>query len=349
LKESFVTSSRRLAREWALRTLYQIDIAKTPRQEVLQTTLEALRHDFAQRSPKSVSGSRWEATCLETLSKSFPENLARLNPTLIKCLILGAERLVQEAPYWFELRLERSLKYHFKGIPFVPPTILNTLPNAEILPSDPASKDSLARAYFTLNTEEQQRYRLFIISCRQSLPEALEEEFRNLARTTAKTIAQKRDESPLGASLQDFLRTEREEILTPLQERWQKIGKILKKQLQDWTTTALFTQQITEGTLDTRKGIDLRIQQIANGWHLYRLVAVDRSILRLGCYELCYLPEIASAVTINEAVELAKKYSTAESGGFVNGVLGTIATNPIITSSEEEIDIEKMYPLENEK
>lgn len=67
--------------------------------------------------------------------------------------------------------------------------------------------------------------------------------------------------------------------------------------------------------------LDAHIQQAATNWLLTRMPAVDRAILRLGAAELLYAQEVPPKVTITEAIELAKKYSTEKSGAFVNGLL----------------------------
>ncbi|MCC6574213.1 MAG: transcription antitermination factor NusB [Planctomycetes bacterium] len=67
--------------------------------------------------------------------------------------------------------------------------------------------------------------------------------------------------------------------------------------------------------------VDARIQEVAINWLLSRMPAVDRAILRLGTTELLYSQEVPPKVTISEAIELAKKYSTEKSGAFVNGLL----------------------------
>ena len=64
--------------------------------------------------------------------------------------------------------------------------------------------------------------------------------------------------------------------------------------------------------------------EVTNNWKLDRIAAVDRAILRLGLYELLEMDEVPPKVVINESVELAKKFSTAKSGSFVNGVLDRI-------------------------
>jgi len=70
--------------------------------------------------------------------------------------------------------------------------------------------------------------------------------------------------------------------------------------------------------------LDPIIQQYARGWTIERMAVIDRNILRLALYELRHHPEQPFKVVINDAIELAKKYSTAESGRFVNGILGAI-------------------------
>lgn len=86
----------------------------------------------------------------------------------------------------------------------------------------------------------------------------------------------------------------------------------------------LATQLIT-GVEDHRKELDAVIVSHAKGWALDRMPALDRAILRLGIYELTYRVDIPLAVVIDEAVELAKRFSTDDSGKFVNGILAAVA------------------------
>lgn len=74
-----------------------------------------------------------------------------------------------------------------------------------------------------------------------------------------------------------------------------------------------------------REAIDEKIVEHAKGWVLSRMPALDRAILRLAIFELMQRPEVPVAVVIDEAVELAKKFSTDDSGRFVNGVLAAVA------------------------
>lgn len=85
-----------------------------------------------------------------------------------------------------------------------------------------------------------------------------------------------------------------------------------------------FARALATGTWKGRVALDRAISASIPDYDFNRLAAVDRNVMRLALYELNEYPYIPPAVTINEAVEMAKKYSTAESGKFVNGVLGTL-------------------------
>jgi N utilization substance protein B len=67
------------------------------------------------------------------------------------------------------------------------------------------------------------------------------------------------------------------------------------------------------------------IEKVTENWLLKRMAAVDRNILRFAAYEILYRKDIPSAVTINEAIEIAKRYSSIESASFLNGVLDRLA------------------------
>ncbi len=85
-----------------------------------------------------------------------------------------------------------------------------------------------------------------------------------------------------------------------------------------------FAEEIIKGTIGKLQEIDQFIQNNTTGWTKERIAKVDLAILRLALYEILFRDDIPDSVSINEAIELAKKYSTDESGGFVNGVLGKI-------------------------
>ncbi len=85
-----------------------------------------------------------------------------------------------------------------------------------------------------------------------------------------------------------------------------------------------FAASLVRGTLDRVADIDAIIRKVAENWDLARMATVDRNVLRLGAFELLHREDIPPKVSINEAIELAKMYSTAESGTFVNGILDRI-------------------------
>ena len=92
-----------------------------------------------------------------------------------------------------------------------------------------------------------------------------------------------------------------------------------------------------DGVVGNAETIDSRLAGAAENWRLPRMAAVDRNILRLGAYELLFTPETPASAALNEAIELARRYGSADSASFVNGVLdhlrvcreqGTRATEP---------------------
>ncbi len=85
-----------------------------------------------------------------------------------------------------------------------------------------------------------------------------------------------------------------------------------------------FAEEIIRGTIENLQQIDQLIQSNTVGWTKERIAKVDLAILRLALYEILFREDIPASVAINEGIELAKKYSTDESGGFVNGILGKI-------------------------
>lgn len=85
-----------------------------------------------------------------------------------------------------------------------------------------------------------------------------------------------------------------------------------------------FTSELVRGVAQNLSVIDAKISQYAANWKLERMAVVDRNILRMSAFELMFRDDIPPKVSINEAVELAKKYSGAEAGKFVNAILDKI-------------------------
>ena len=87
-----------------------------------------------------------------------------------------------------------------------------------------------------------------------------------------------------------------------------------------------YTREIITGVSEHRRKIDELIATYAQGWDMDRLPAVDRSILRIGIYEIIWAQSLPDAVAIDEALILAQELSTDESAGYIHGVLGKIAS-----------------------
>ena len=85
-----------------------------------------------------------------------------------------------------------------------------------------------------------------------------------------------------------------------------------------------FTDDLINGVRENQPQIDEMIKAVAENWRLDRMAAIDRNILRLGAYEVVFRSEVPAKVAINEALELAMRYSTAQSSRFVNGILDRV-------------------------
>jgi len=91
------------------------------------------------------------------------------------------------------------------------------------------------------------------------------------------------------------------------------------------TEMKLRTRKYFDGILRYRDEIDSVIRKHLTNWTFERLASTDRNVLRLGAYEIIYEPDIPIEVTLNEAIDIAKKYGSEQGGKFVNGVLDRIA------------------------
>jgi N utilization substance protein B len=92
----------------------------------------------------------------------------------------------------------------------------------------------------------------------------------------------------------------------------------------DEAAVRLFADPLIRGAVEHREEADAIIKKHAKNWELHRIAAVDRNILRLAIYEMLHREDIPPVVSINEAVDIAKKFSTQDSGKFVNGILDKV-------------------------
>jgi len=114
------------------------------------------------------------------------------------------------------------------------------------------------------------------------------------------------------------------------------LAKTAPEEALDFTITefdvkpamAPFVRELVTGALEHKTYIDDVIRKVAIDWNLERMAVVDRNILRLGMYELFFRADIPANVSLNEAIELGKTFGSAESGKFINGILGKVVHQP---------------------
>ena len=103
------------------------------------------------------------------------------------------------------------------------------------------------------------------------------------------------------------------------------VEQFLQRRLQD-ARLCDFARALVAGVKANQPAIDAMITEVAENWRLDRMAAIDRNILRLGAFEMLFDEGVPDKVAINEALELAKRYSTAQSSRFVNGILDRLLT-----------------------
>ena len=122
-----------------------------------------------------------------------------------------------------------------------------------------------------------------------------------------------------------------------------QIDQFLIRRLRD-DKTQQFARALVTGVLENQAKIDELITGAAENWRLDRMAAIDRNILRIGVFEMLYDPSVPTKVAINEALELAKRYSTAQSSRFVNGILDRLQNSDI--TPRVAPSVEEPRPLE---
>ena len=104
------------------------------------------------------------------------------------------------------------------------------------------------------------------------------------------------------------------------------------KEMLDWFYTSFipsrkappFLKHLVVGVIDEGPEIDCIIIRFSNNWKMSRMSCVDRNAMRIAVYEMLFCSDIPIKVSINEAIDVGKKYGTEESGGFINGILDSI-------------------------
>jgi len=99
------------------------------------------------------------------------------------------------------------------------------------------------------------------------------------------------------------------------------------------TEVTEFCKELLSGIEKNHEAIDKKIKEYATNWEFNRIAVIDRNILRLGIFELKFSPDVPPKVSINEAVELAKKYGDVDSSKFVNGILDNIHKTEVVSQN----------------
>ncbi len=94
-----------------------------------------------------------------------------------------------------------------------------------------------------------------------------------------------------------------------------------------------YIRSIVDGVEEKTALLDCIIEKYAMGWKISRLSKIDLSVLRIGIYEILFREDIPFSVSVNEAVELAKKYSNEDAGAFVNGLLAKVSKDDAVTAA----------------
>ncbi len=112
------------------------------------------------------------------------------------------------------------------------------------------------------------------------------------------------------------------------------VAEFLRDEESDKSTRE-FALHLIRGTAENIDTIDDLIRDVAQNWDIERMAVIDRNVLRMATYELIHRADIPPKVSINEAIELGKRYSTKNSGGFINGVLDKIKDRRVVDTSSD--------------
>lgn len=108
------------------------------------------------------------------------------------------------------------------------------------------------------------------------------------------------------------------------EEAHDSFEEFLIREADEEADVETFVRRLVDGTVAHRDEIDEAISGAAQNWHLRRMALVDRNILRMAVWEMLYADDIPAKVSINEAIDIGKRFSTEQSGSFINGILDRI-------------------------
>jgi len=144
-------------------------------------------------------------------------------------------------------------------------------------------------------------------------------------------LAENEQESPAGHSGRGTRRKGRELALQALYQieitNDPSVGavELFLRHFEGTSQAKEFARRLVSGVVSQRPAIDQKIEQCTENWKLVRLAKVDLVILRMATYELMFCPDIPNAVSLDEAIEISKRFGSADSANFINGVLDQVA------------------------
>lgn len=142
-------------------------------------------------------------------------------------------------------------------------------------------------------------------------------------------------------ALQVLYQTEQNPGLAP-----QEIRRFVDRRLRGDKKLCEFAEALIAGVHANQPRIDELISAVAENWRLDRMAAIDRNILRLGAFELLYCADVPTKVAINESLELAKRYSTAQSSRFVNGILDRLQAAELASRTAPVVEAEPIPAIQ---
>ena len=107
-----------------------------------------------------------------------------------------------------------------------------------------------------------------------------------------------------------------------------------------------FFTKLVNGVLGTKDQIDALVERFSQNWNISRMSCVDRNVMRIAVYEMLYCDDIPPKVSINEAVDIGKKFGTQESGAFINGIMDSIRGALVKKGTLKEMDVARYDAVE---
>lgn len=276
---------RRFARELALRVLYQVDVGRQPAREALHGALDQLAGGVRAGLTMAAREAEAGVNRPHTGPAVFVSRTTLRERVRVRRAVV---RAVSRCASGFDAALERLFADAGGAVA------------ADGAPDHPAAPTPIQQEGVSPSLE----------GASWALDDAARKPMASLRRSLASAELQ-RDEI-----------AEAEAIAA---QALAKMHRAIDRRLDNALATARLTALLVRGAMRHREEIDERLRGLTGDWPVERQSAADRNILRLGAYEILYQPETPSAVILNEAVEIAKRYSTEESGRFVNGVLAAVA------------------------